>query len=444
MPDHALRKGLDIPIAGKASGEPVQLDPPSTVAYSPTEFRGIVPRLNVREGDVVERGAPLFHAKACGDMQFLSPVTGRVKEVRRGRRRVITDLVVEVTDAAAPGIQLEPVDLNDAVAIREALLKRGQWAAFRTRPLNNIPKADAVPQAILVSATETGPLMPGPDVLIPQADAAHLTRGLEALSKLGPVHLTVPQGSGLATAKGPAQVHQFSGPHPSGDPQVQVNLVCPPRGDGEVWYCDAWDVVEMGKVLAGGSFPNERVYAAVGAGVAQPRYVKAITGSPLADVVGSAKGEANRWIRGSVLTGQAVDADRWVSHFKRAVHVLPNEVESELLGWALPMFGTWSFHKAFFKAFTGSGGPVDMRPGIWGGERAMVPIGIYNKVMVSPDILPEFLFKSIVANDLEEAIQLGLLDMTDEEAALCTYICPSKIEFDVLLQKGIALYEKEA
>ena len=49
-----------------------------------------------------------------------------------------------------------------------------------------------------------------------------------------------------------------------------------------------------------------------------------------------------------------------------------------------------------------------------------------------------------MANDLEEAIQLGLLDMTREEAALCTYICPSKIEFGELLDKGLAQYEKEA
>ena len=74
----------------------------------------------------------------------------------------------------------------------------------------------------------------------------------------------------------------------------------------------------------------------------------------------------------------------------------------------------------------------------------MVPIGAYDRVVATPDILPEFLFKSIVAGDLEESIQLGLLDMTEEEAALCTYICPSKIEFDVLLREGIALYEKEA
>lgn len=444
MPDHALRNGLDIPIVGRASGEPVVLDAPGTVAFCPTEFKGIVPRLNVREGDVIERGAPLFHAKAAHEMQFLSPVTGRVKEVRRGHRRVITDLVIEVTDANAPGVQYAAVDLGDAKAVRAALLERGQWGAFRTRPLDNIPKADATPQAIVVAATETGPLMPGADVLIGSGDAEALAAGLKALASLGPVHLTLPPGSNLGGSAGGATTHNFSGPHPAGDPAVQVNLLCPPRGAGQVWYCRAWDVVEMGKVLLGGSFPNQRIYAAVGAGVASPRFVKTTMGSPLTHIVGATKGDKLRWIRGSVLTGQAVDSERWVSHFRRAVHVLPDEVESEILGWALPMFGTWSFFRTYLKGFTGSSSPVDMRPGVYGGERAMVPIGVYHKVVVSPDILPEFLFKSIVANDLEEAIQLGLLDMTREEAALCTYICPSKIEFGELLDQGLAQYEKEA
>ena len=51
--------------------------------------------------------------------------------------------------------------------------------------------------------------------------------------------------------------------------------------------------------------------------------------------------------------------------------------------------------------------------------------------------------KALAAGDLEESISMGMLEFSEEEAALCTYICPSKIEFDVLLQKGLDLYEKE-
>lgn len=447
MPDHVVKKGLDIPIEGPASGTTEAIEAPNTVAYCPVEFKGLVPRLSVREGDSVKRGEPLFHAKTAPAVQFLSPVTGTVKEIRRGHRRVITALVVEVDATSTEQHTFAPVDVVNASAeeIRAALQERGQWAAFRTRPLDNIPAPDAVPQAILVSATESGPLMPGPAQLLSPDDKEALQAGLLALGQLaGAVHVTS-NGShpALQGLSGVTQ-HTVVGPHPSGDPAVQVNLICPPKGAGQVWTCRAWDVVEMGKVLTTGSFPNERVYAAVGAGVEKPRFVKTLMGAPLQHVVGSVKAGDQRWIRGSVLTGDSVADDQFVSHFTRGVHILPDEVESYLLGWALPSLGAWSFFKTFLKGHTGPGGRVDLRPGKFGGDRAMVPIGVYGKVMVTPDILPEFLFKSIVANDLEEAIQLGLLDMTREEAALCTFICPSKIEFDELLKQGLELYEREA
>lgn len=447
MPDHVIRNGLDIPIAGQASGQPVALEAPATVAYCPVEFKGIVPRTSVKEGERVKRGSPLFFSKSDPGMRFLSPIAGVLKEIRRGARRVITDIVVEAdgTDAEEVFAPLDPAKASPE-AIREALLARGQWGAFRTRPLNNVPRADARPQAILVSATETGPLQPGADVLIVPGDKEALQAGLTALAKLTDrVHLTVPKGTTHPALQGltGVQVHGFAGAHPAGDPSVQVNLVDPPRGGGQVWTVRAWDVVEMGRALTTGRFPHERVYAAVGVGAQAPRFVRTVAGSPVRHVVGAVHAGEHRWILGSVLTGTDVDSGRWVSHFARAVHVLPNEVESEILGWAMPSLSTWSFYKAFLKGFLGASN-VDMRPGLFGGRRAMVPIGVYHKVVASPDILPEFLFKSIVANDLEEAIQLGLLDMTDEEAALCTYICPSKIEFDVLLRDGLAQYEKEA
>src|SRR5690606_25780772 len=102
-----------------------------------------------------------------------------------------------------------------------------------------------------------------------------------------------------------------------------------------------------------------------------------------------------------------------------------------------------SFHRAFASGFTRPSRRYDLRPGLNGGHRAMIPIGIYGGVVASPDILPEFLFRSIMAGDIEESIQLGLLDISEEEAALCTFVCPSKIEFDVLLRDGLETYAKE-
>ncbi|HBU47693.1 MAG TPA: NADH:ubiquinone reductase (Na(+)-transporting) subunit A, partial [Myxococcales bacterium] len=84
----------------------------------------------------------------------------------------------------------------------------------------------------------------------------------------------------------------------------------------------------------------------------------------------------------------------------------------------------------------------DLDTSINGAFRAMVPIGSYEKV-VNTDIEPVFLLRAILAEDIEEMVNLGLLEMSQEEAALCTFVCPSKINFSEALLKGWAQYERE-
>lgn len=451
MAQHTIKRGLDVPIQGVATGPPVELPLPATIAYAPLEFGGITPRPAAREGDVVRRGSPLFYHKLDADLQFLSPIAGRVREIRRGLRRVITDVIIERTDEAGE-VEFRQWSAADLASItRDAAItgvkKGGLWPHLRTRPLNKVADSDRLPQAILIAATETGPLQPGADILIAAGDKEALQAGVHVLKAMtdGPVHLTVPPKShpALSGIEG-VEVHTFAGPHPAGDPAVQVNFLCPPRGPaGVVWTIRAWDVVLIGRLFLEGRYPAERIYAAVGAGAKQPRFVKTVLGAPLEEIVGPVAEGSTRWIRGSVLTGEAVDRQRWASFYTRAVHVLPEEVHRVLFGWMTPRFDAFSVYRAFLSGFLPASKPVDMRPGMYGGHRAMIPIGQYASVVPSPDIQPDFLFRSIVAGDLDESIKLGLLDLSEEEAALCTYVCPSKIEFDVLLREGLAQYEKE-
>lgn len=447
MSVHHLKRGLDIPIAGAASGPVVELPPPATVAYAPTEFRGVVPKLAKREGDAVKAGEALFFDKYAPEMVFLSPASGTVKEVRRGRRRVITHIVVELAgDEAVSFTEHSQADLEGltAEAARALLLAGGMWGLLRTRPLDRVPAADATPQSILISATETGPLQPGPDVLLGEADGPALAAAVAILGKLGQVNLAVPSGQRHPALAGlSVPTHEFAGPHPAGDAGVQINHIDPPRGKNEVWYLSAWDAVLIGRLALEGRFPGERVYAAVGVGAKAPRFVKTLLGAPAEHIVGDVADDV-RWIRGSVLTGLRVDASDPAGFYSRSIHVLPEGVEREVFGWATPQLGKWSAHAAYLKGLFGGSGTYDLRPGLYGGHRAIVPIGQYKKVVATPDIEPEFLFRSIIAGDLEESITLGLLDLTVEEAALCSYVCPSKIDFDLLLREGLDFYEREA
>jgi Na+-transporting NADH:ubiquinone oxidoreductase subunit A len=78
-----------------------------------------------------------------------------------------------------------------------------------------------------------------------------------------------------------------------------------------------------------------------------------------------------------------------------------------------------------------------------GGERAIVPIGSYEKVMPF-DIMPTQLIKALASNDVTMAEKLGVLEIVEEDIALCQYVCPSKVNITDMLRTMLTLIEKES
>ncbi len=451
MVHHRIRQGLDIPIAGEASGPTVELGTPTSVSIDPREFRGLIPRLAVREGDRVQRGQPVLFHKFHPELSLVAAASGTVREVRRGARRVITDFVIDVDGDEVvqhrtwSASELDGISRDDAKA---QMLVGGVWPFLRARPLDQLADPEHIPQAIFIVGTETGPLQPGADHLLSDDDHDPIAAAIKVLSAVtdGKVYLTHAEGSTSKALTGHTgvEVHTFSGPHPSGDPSVQISHVAPPSGGRMVWYIRAWDAARIGRLFLTGQFDSRSVYAAIGTGVKQTRFVHTLLGAPVSEIVGAVGEGEQRFIRGSVLTGDRTQADGWAGSLTHALHVMAEKVDRRIFGWALPQPGLWSFHRTFLSAFGGGSKRYDMQPGLHGGHRAIIPIGAYDRVVATPDIVPDFLFKSIISEDLEGSIQLGLLDISEEEAALCAFICPSKTNFDVILRKGLETYAREA
>ncbi len=72
----------------------------------------------------------------------------------------------------------------------------------------------------------------------------------------------------------------------------------------------------------------------------------------------------------------------------------------------------------------------------------MVPIGMYERVMPL-DILPTFLLRSLLVGDVEKAEELGCLELDEEDLALCSFVCPGKMEYGPLLRQVLTVIEKE-
>ena len=77
-----------------------------------------------------------------------------------------------------------------------------------------------------------------------------------------------------------------------------------------------------------------------------------------------------------------------------------------------------------------------------GEERAMVPINAWENVLPM-DIYPNPLYRAILAQDIEEMEQLGIWECDEEDFALCSFACPSKIDVGQVIRDGLALMELE-
>ena len=149
-----------------------------------------------------------------------------------------------------------------------------------------------------------------------------------------------------------------------------------------------------------------------------------------------------RLIGGTVLHGSVVAQDKCLGFFDKTLTVIPEGTgQRDLFGWALPQFGKLSWHRSVFSWLLPKKEHVlDAR--LNGGHRPIVNIGAWEGVMPL-DIIPSYLVRAIQANDIEEAVKLGLLEVTEEDVALCTFVDACKIDVGQVIRQGLDMYEKE-
>ena len=90
-----LKKGLNIPIKGVAAPEVIKTVVPDIIAVKPTCFKGLVPRLLVKEGDAVKAGSPVMADKQRPEILLTSPVSGTVEQIVRGEKRKLLAVLVK-------------------------------------------------------------------------------------------------------------------------------------------------------------------------------------------------------------------------------------------------------------------------------------------------------------------------------------------------------------
>ena len=443
-----LKQGLDIPISGVAAQNTKKVIVPDVVAVKPTDFRSLVPKLLVREGDKVLAGTPVLADKMSQNILFASPVSGTVAEVVRGEKRKLLEVRIKA-DAEQEYVDFGVKRVEDLSAeqIKEALLAAGLWPALTQRPYGIIANPEVKPKAIFVSAFSTAPLAASPEFTL-KDEIANIQTAVNALGKLtdGGVHFSLNSAnySGTPFHKMENVIpHTFTGKHPAGNVGVQIHHISPIRKGETVWTVSLLMLAAIGKLFNTGKYDVRRKIAVTGPKAVNPAYVDGYPGISMKDIKEFYETPENlRFISGDVLTGTNIGAEGFLGFFDNQVTILEEGNKYELLGWAKPFRPSqFSSSRTYFSWLTPKK-TYDMDTNLHGGPRAFVLNDVYSKVLPM-ELYPVYLLKACLANDIDKMEKFGIYEVLEEDFALCEYVCPSKIDIQQIITDGIALMLKE-
>jgi len=112
------------------------------------------------------------------------------------------------------------------------------------------------------------------------------------------------------------------------------------------------------------------------------------------------------------------------------------------LGWLRPGWDTYSTTRAYLSGFRSGTATYELTTSTRGGHRAMVPIGAFERVMPL-DIMPTFLLRALLMDDLERAEALGCLELDEEDLGLCSFVSPGKEDYAPHLRRNLFEIWKE-
>ncbi|KXS38730.1 MAG: Na+-transporting NADH:ubiquinone oxidoreductase subunit A [Halomonadaceae bacterium T82-2] len=447
-----VKRGLDLPIAGAPEQRIEDARPVRHVAVLGTDYVGMKPTMEVREGDRVKLGQRLFTDKKIPGVTFTSPAAGEVVEINRGERRRLLSVVIKVDDAeeqvAFTAHGADALERLERQSVVDQLVESGLWTALRTRPFSRTPAPDAEPASIFVTAIDTHPLAADPALVINEQPEA-FANGLKVLGRLtqGKVFLChAPDARLPGSDVAGVQAESFKGPHPAGLVGTHIHHLSPVSLTRQVWHLGYQDVIAIGKLFAEGKLDVSRVIALGGPRAEKPRLIRTRMGASCRELLDGEIASADndtRVISGSVFGGKVAEgALSYLGRFHQQISLLEEGNKRSFMGWLSPGRDRHSVLGIYLSRLTGlhNYAPTTTTNG---SERAMVPVGAYEAVMPL-DILPTQLLRSLIVGDIETAMQLGCLELDEEDLALCTYVCPGKYEYGPILRDNLTTIEKEA
>ena len=451
-----LKKGIDLPLAGEPAQQIVDAKPTKHVGLLGMTYMGMKPTMQVKAGDRVKVGQPLWIEKNDNAVAFTAPASGKVVDVNRGYRRALLSVTIASDGKNTQAKRYKPVakdklSLMKATEVRATLLESGAWTALRTRPYSKIPKSDSTPDAIFVTAMDSNPLTADPVVYITEKKA-EFEAGIRVLTHLteGKVYICAKDGTTVPGANvDGAETHTFSGPHPAGNAGTHIHFLHPVSANRTVWTIGYQDVIAWGHLFLTGQILTERVVALAGSSVAKPTLIRTQLGADVNELVkgqfwDDKDSQNSRILIGSVFNGiQSVEGTNYIGQYANQICCLPEgDTDFRVLGWAIPYMDKFSsVLNVHFSALNRKKTQY-MTTNLNGSRRAVISLG-HLEELTPLDIMATQLVRSLVTLDTDEAQRLGALELDEEDVALFSYADIGKNEYGLALRDCLAKIEKD-
>lgn len=447
-----ISQGLDIPLAEIPQSH---LEPFEKAKHIALNVRDFDQRFALLEkiGSVVKIGQPILEDKEEPGLYFVSPAAGKIVQIRRGEKRKLLDIVIEVDPQEETYLEHEttPSLLLSPTQIIEKMKKTGLFPHVRMRPFNLPAMPQRPPNAIFIKGLESAPFEPKLEISVNQYPI-WFQAGIDILHQLCPdqVHLVYHHQSTCLAFKEAKNCHRHTaeGPHPIGNSSVHIYWIRPIRTIEDcVWTLNTNDVITIGKMFKEGKYHIQRVLSIAGSGIIPEKrtYLQGRIGMSIQELCHNRieQQEPIRFISGNPLTGTGVETEDFMGFYDQTISVIKENKKREFLHFFRLGLGKFSATKTYISGlYPSTKNTYESNTNQHGEERAFIDGSIYDKVM--PMKIPTMhLIKSVITEDFETAQQLGLLEVDSEDFALPTFICPSKIEMVQIIKKALKKYSKD-
>lgn len=435
-----ITKGLDLKLNGAAPDATLDFALTDRFSIRPSDFRWLLPKLLVQAGDRVEIGTPLLCDKRDERIVIVSPMAGTAQEIVRGEKRVIEEVTIARDLESTTEATIDFDAPTDGDSVRKLLLQYGLWPCLRQRPFATIPNPDSKPKSVFIPCFDSNPLAPDFNVLM-RGKEEYFRHGIQMLQIAAgdvPIHLCMREGTDnqLFESIKNVQKHYFSGPHPAGNVGTHIHYLDSINKGDIIWYIDPQEVARIGQFFAKHTLQFVKIAALTGSVVKNPGYFSTVYGADLTALLMDNLTQENvRLISGSVLSGSKLGDSPTLRFHDRQITVIAEGGQREILGWLLPGLKKWSLSRTFLSWLTPKR-TYDVNTSLHGGRRAIIMTDVYDKVFPF-DLMPLQLLKACEIKDIEQMEALGIYEVDSEDFALCELVCPSKKEWQRIVETAI-------